>query len=257
MIDVFPSRTVALDLFGWQIHWYGLLYIAAFLVAWWLLPRLQRYRDLSFTSEDWSRLLSWGVGGVIVGGRLGYVLIYTPASYLVQPWRIFAVWEGGMSSHGGLVGVTLALLWVLRRRSWRDIAAVADLVVVPAAIGLALGRIGNFINMELYGTPTLLPWGIAIPGVPELRHPTQLYAVVKNLLIAGACFLHLRSVHARPGRTVALFLMLYGVLRFLLEFLREQPYGVWDAGFMVLTPGQALTVPVLVAGVLLWRVCRR
>ncbi len=253
MIDLFPSRAVALDLFGWQVHWYGLLYLAAFLLAWFLVPRLQHFRSLQLSSDEWSRMLSWAVVGVIVGGRIGYVLFYAAAYYIAHPLQIVAVWQGGMSSHGGMIGVAVAIGWALRHRSRRDMLAIADILVIPAAIGLAFGRIGNFINLEVYGTVTTLPWGIAIPDVEGLRHPTQLYAVVKDVLIASVCFLHVRHASSRPGRTLALFLMLYGVLRFLIEFLREQPYGVWEVGFVTLTPGQLLTLPLIVIGVWIWR----
>lgn len=247
MIDLFPSREVAFAIGGFPVHWYGLLYFFAFLAAWWLLPRLQRLRDLHLTGDDWSAMLSWAVAGVIIGGRLGYVLFYDPRYYLENPADIIAVWKGGMSSHGGFIGVTLALLWALRDR--RDqLLRIADVIVVPVAIGLAFGRIGNYINQELYGTVTSLPWGIEVPGAEGLRHPTQIYAVCKNLFIAAACFLYLRRRPYRAGRTLALFLMLYGVLRFLVEFVRQQPAG-FDGP---LSEGQILTVPVLVAGVILW-----
>ncbi len=252
MIELFPSRAVALSLFGWQIHWYGLLYLAAFLVAWWLLPRLQRFRALQVSADEWSRLLAAGVLGVLIGGRLGYVLLYAPGYYLAHPVEILAVWRGGMSSHGGMIGVAVALWWALRHRTMEDRWAVADSIVIPAAIGLAFGRIGNFINLEVYGTVTTLPWGIAIPGVEGLRHPTQLYAVAKDLLIASVCFLHVRHPGSLPGRTFALFLIMYGVLRFLLEFLRDQPYGVLAFGFFTLTPGQVLTIPVFLIGAGVW-----
>lgn len=247
MIDLFPSREVAFVLAGFPVHWYGLLYFAGFLIAWFLLPRLQRLRGLHLTGDDWSSLLSWGVVGVIVGGRLGYVLFYDPRYFLAHPADIVAVWKGGMSSHGGFIGVTLALLWALRARRGQ-LLRIADVVVVPVAIGLALGRFGNFINQELYGTVTSLPWGIEIPGVEGARHPTQLYAVAKNLFIALSCFLFLRRSFYRPGRVFALFLLLYGVLRFLIEFVRDQGPAFQGP----LSEGQVLTIPVFLAGVLLW-----
>lgn len=253
MIDFFPSRPVFVDLFGWEIHWYGLLYFAAFIVAWFLLPRLQRLRDLHYTADDWSGLLSWAVVGVIVGGRLGFVFFYEPAYFLAHPLEIIAVWRGGMASHGGFIGVTVALLIALRHKPSSDWLKIADIVVVPAAIGLSFGRIGNFINQEVYGTVTSLPWGISVPGEEELRHPAQMYAVLKDLFIALICFLYLYRRPYRPGRALALFLMLYGVLRFLVEFVREQPQGylvIW--GDILLSRGQLLTVPLFLAGVLLW-----
>lgn len=247
MIQLFPSRQVALELFGFGIHWYGLLYFAAFVIAWFLLPRLQKYRGLQYSSEDWSNILSWAVVGVIVGGRLGYVLFYNPVYFLQHPLEIFAVWQGGMSSHGGFIGVALALAWIMRTRI-TDLLLVADVIVVPIAIGLALGRIGNFINQELYGTVTSVPWAIAIPGVEGLRHPTQIYAVIKDLFIAGVCFWYLQRKPVIPGRTLALFLMLYSVLRFIVEFFRDQ-HGIYYGLF---SEGQILTIPLMAVGVALW-----
>jgi phosphatidylglycerol:prolipoprotein diacylglycerol transferase len=248
---------VAIELFGFGIHWYGLLYLCGFLLAWWMLPRLQGLRALALTRDDWATILTAGVVGVLVGGRLGYVLFYAPGHYFLHPLEVFAVWNGGMASHGGFLGVTLALLWVLRHRTVDQVLAIGDLVVVPVAIGLALGRFGNFINQELYGTVTTLPWGMSIPGVVGLRHPTQIYAVIKDLFIAGVCFVHLRATSqvsnrkTVPGQTAALFLMLYGVLRFLLEFLRAQESAPIDLG-IAFSRGQLLTLPVFIAGVLLW-----
>lgn len=248
MIDFFPSRVIAVEILGFNVHWYGLLYFAGFVIAWVLLPRLQRERELSLSSDEWSRLISWIVVGVIVGGRLGYVLFYDPWYYLSNPLEIFAVWKGGMASHGGFIGVTLAMLWALRKNK-HQIFAIADVLVIPVAIGLALGRVGNFINQELYGTVTTLPWGITIPSEETLRHPTQIYAVIKDLFIALVCYLHLKRRPFIAGRTLALFLMLYGVLRFLVEFVRDQQ-GVYVWG--VLSEGQLLTIPVFIAGVILW-----
>lgn len=251
MISLFPSRTVVLELFGFPIRWYGLLYLVGFLLAWWLLPRLQRHRGIALTREEWERILGFSVLGVVLGGRLGFVLFYEPMYFLAHPARIFAVWEGGMASHGGFIGVAVALFFALRRTPI-NFLAFADLVVIPAALGLAVGRIGNLINQELYGTMTMLPWGVAIPGVEGLRHPTQLYDALYNVLIAGACFLHLMRLRPVPGRTCALFLMLYAAFRFLIEFLRAQEYAPLDLGIVVLTRGQALTVPVFLVGVFLW-----
>lgn len=257
MIAVFPSRAVALDLWGFSIHWYGLLYLAAFVVAWVLLPRLQRLRGLALSSDEWSTLLSAGVLGVIVGGRLGFVLFYEPAYYLAHPLSILQVWNGGMSSHGGFLGVAVALLLALRRRPADDLLRLADVIAVPAALGLLLGRLGNFINLELYGTVTALPWGMAIPGIEGLRHPTQLYAMGKDAAIALLCLWHLRAVRARPGETFALFLVLYGVLRAFVEHFREQQYAGLHLGEWMLTRGQLLTLPIVAAGVLLWLWVRR
>lgn len=252
MLELLPSRTVAVELFGFPVHWYGLLYFIAFLLAYALLPRLQKYRGLSLSANDWSQILSWAVIGVIVGGRLGYVVLYEPLHYFSNPWEIPAVWLGGMSSHGGFVGVSLAL-WHIVRKKRIDPLSFADTVVVPIALGLMLGRIGNFINQELYGSVTTLPWGIVIPGVEGLRHPTQLYAAAKDLAIALICFLHLSTAPRVKGQTFSLFLILYGVLRFLLEYVRVPSHAPFDLGFLILTRGQLYTLPIILVGIILFR----
>lgn len=259
MIDVFPSRTVAVQLGGLAIHWYGILYVVAFGVGYLLVQRLQRYRAIDLSSEQWSSLLSWVVLGVILGGRLGYVFLYEPVYFVQHPLEIFAVWKGGMSSHGGFIGVMAALLWV----SWRSsipFLALMDTIAVPAALGLALGRVGNFINLELYGTATDVPWGMEFPGAQGVRHPTQLYALLKNLFIAAACMsaLHWTKGERWNGIVIALFAVFYSVLRFALEYVRVPTHqGIAIAG-IEFTRGQVFTMPLLAAGVvlLLWIVGR-
>jgi len=252
MIDIFPSRTVALEVLGFQIHWYGLMYLFAFLLAFWMLPKLQKYRGLKLSREDWSSLLAWGVVGVIVGGRLGFVLFYEPEFFLRYPLEIIQVWHGGMSSHGGFVGVALVLLFVCRKKNINPLS-LFDLIVIPTAIGLALGRVGNFINGELYGTITSVPWAMSFEEVEGLRHPTQLYAVLKDLFIALICFQYLKKAKTMiPGRTLALFLILYGVARYIIEYFRDQPYGLVDLGVVMLSRGQLLTIPIIIFGLFIW-----
>ncbi len=257
MFELFPSRAIALQIFGFGIHWYGLLYLLSFVVAIVLLPRLQTYRRLDLTRDQWLTIVSYCVLGVIVGGRLGYVFFYEPQYFVAHPLEIFAVWQGGMSFHGGFLGVVLAL-WYSCKKLHMHPMVLADVVVVPAALGLAFGRVGNFINQELYGTVTALPWAISVPGVDGLRHPTQIYAVLKDLTIALACYLYMRHARPiRPGRSFALFLMLYGIGRTLVEFLREQQYPLTELGPVALTRGQTLSIPLFIAGVILWCVLRR
>lgn len=253
MISLFPSRTVAIDLFGFAVHWYGIMYLCGFLLGYYLVVRLQKYRDITLSREEWANILSWCIIGVLVGGRLGYVLLYEPAYFLSNPIEILAVWKGGMASHGGFIGVSAALLFVLHRRGY-PILKIADIVVIPVAIGLALGRVGNFINQELYGTITDVPWAMRFAGADGLRHPTQLYAIGKNLLIASACYWYLThtTISYKRGRACALFLMLYGCLRYIVEYFREQEYYLLDIGFMELSRGQLLSLPIVIAGILLW-----
>ncbi|MBI3336034.1 prolipoprotein diacylglyceryl transferase [Candidatus Peregrinibacteria bacterium] len=254
MITFFSSRTVALTFLGFPVHWYGLLYLAGFLLGFWMVQKLQKYRSLTLSRDEWGNILSAAVIGVILGGRLGFVFFYQPTYFLENPHKIFALWEGGMSSHGGFIGVTAALLVALRHQR-ANILRIADIIVIPVAIGLALGRFGNFINMELYGTVTDLQWGIAIPGVEGLRHPTFFYAMGKDMFIALLCFLHLRATSVATdvaGRTCSLFLILYGILRFLIEYVRVQEYSLIDTGVLLLSRGQLLTFGILLAGVWLW-----
>lgn len=252
VITLFPSRAVAVSLFGFGIHWYGILYIVAFLIAYLLLPRLQGERRLTLSRDDWSAVLTAGILGVLIGGRLGFVLLYHPVYFALHPLEIFAVWNGGMSSHGGFLGVGIAFLYSSRTHRI-PLLALLDLAVIPAAIGLALGRVGNFINLELYGTVTTLPWGIQIAGVEGLRHPAQLYAVAKDLFIAAVCLWHLRRTRdLPPGGTFAVFLMLYGFLRFLVEFVRVPDSPLAAFGLITLTQGQLYSVPLVIVGILLW-----
>ncbi|MFA6523036.1 MAG: prolipoprotein diacylglyceryl transferase [Candidatus Peribacteraceae bacterium] len=222
------------------------MYILAFVIAVVLLPRLQHFRGLMLSRDRWMEIISWGVVGVLIGGRLGFVLFYEPAYFFANPLKVFAVWEGGMSSHGGFIGLTLALLFALRREG-RSLWKIADIVTVPGSLGLAFGRFGNFINQELYGTVTSLPWGISFPGASGFRHPVQLYELMIDLVIALVCLLSLRRSKT-DGRTLAFFLMLYSVARFLLEFVRAQQYPI----FMMLTRGQMLTIPLFLAGLCVW-----
>ena len=250
MISLFPSRTVFLSIGDFSIHWYGIMYLCAFTIAFFVVQRLQRYRNIDLSSDDWASILSAVIIGVLAGGRLGYVLFYEPAYFLQNPLEIFAVWRGGMSSHGGFIGVALAGFFAVRKYniSFWDLA---DILAVPIAIGLACGRLGNFINLELYGVQTTLPWGISIPGLVGQYHPTQLYAVAKDLFIAGVCLWHLRKMHEHAGLTFGLFLVLYGALRFSLEYIRVQQYPDFDLGLLSLTRGQLLTLPIFLIGIIM------
>ncbi len=251
-MNFFPTRQISLQIGPLAVHWYGLMYLIAFLAAWFLIPRLAKYRGLSLSKEQQSSLLTYAILGTLIGGRLGYTAFYGAEYFGDHPWEIFAVWKGGMSFHGGLVGVGIAL-FLFAKRETLDFWKILDVAIIPATLGLAFGRFGNFINEELYGPVTDLPWGMAIPGVEGLRHPTPLYAMVKDLLIASMCFLHLRR-NAIPGATTALFLILYGILRFSIEFVRVETASGLDLGLLYLTRGQLLSIPVLLlGGWILWK----
>lgn len=245
---------IALQLGPIAIRWYGLTYLAAFA----LFLGLGRWRarmrpELGWSGRDLDDLLFYGVLGVVLGGRLGYVLFYKADYYLYHPLEIFAVWQGGMSFHGGFIGV-LAAMWLFSRKCGKPWLAVTDFIAPLVPLGLAAGRIGNFINGELWGRVTGLPWGMVFPqaGDGMARHPSQLYQFALEGL-ALFCVLWWFSRRSRPqGAVSALFLMGYGVFRFLAEFAREPDdfLGLLAGG---LSMGQWLSLPMLAAGVLMWR----
>ena len=248
---------VAIALGPLQIHWYGLTYLASFAACFWLARvRAQRapFVQAGWTVRDVEDLLFWVVVGVIVGGRLGYVLFYKPGYYAAHPFEIFAVWKGGMSFHGGLLGVIAAYLLYAWRRG-RPALEVADLAAPVIPVGLALGRLGNFINGELWGRAAdpSLPWAMVFPQSGSLvpRHPSQLYQfALEGVLLFVLLWWYARR--PRPlGRVSAAFLMGYGVLRFVAEFFRE-PDSFLGLLALNLTMGQWLCLPMIAAGAWLW-----
>jgi len=230
-----------------QLRWYGLMYMLSFIIGYFVLRRLARLRMRDITGDDLYDLLFYLIIGVMVGGRLGYVIFYDLGSYIRDPLSIAAIWQGGMSFHGGLVGVILATLLLTRKKAW-NFWEIADLVCVAVPIGLGLGRIGNFINGELFGRPTNLPWGMIFPAGGEMpRHPSQLYeAILEGLVL----FLILRWLYRKnlyPGTVFWALLAFYGLFRFLVEFVREPDVQIGlDLG--PFTRGQLLTLPMLVFG---------
>lgn len=252
MVALFPQREIFLNVAGIDLYWYGLMYVVAFALAWLLVPRLAAYRHLVITTEKWHSIVLAGFAGVLIGGRIGYAVLYEPAYYWQYPLKIFALSEGGMAFHGGLLGAGVAV-WIMSHRYRLSALAVLDIVVIPVAIGLSLGRIGNFINQELFGTVTALPWGISVPGVPGLRHPVQLYAALKDVGVAALCsWYFFRSRQYVTGRTSALFLIGYGTLRFLIGFFREIDGFSVVVGPLALGEGQVLTIPLILLGAWLW-----
>lgn len=248
---------VAFKLWKLQVHWYGLMYLVAFGLFYWLANL--RARKPWFAQRGWTRrdvedLLFFGVIGVVLGGRLGYVLFYKPAYYLSHPLEVFAVWQGGMSFHGGLLGVLAALALFGRRRRW-PFFDVADLVAPCVPTGLAAGRLGNFINGELWGRPAdpSLPWAMVFPqsGTPEPRHPSELYEFgLEGLALFALLWWFGRKPRPR-GQVSALFLVGYGLARFIAEYFRE-PDAFLGLRWLNLSQGQWLCVPMVAAGLGLW-----
>ncbi|MDD9921446.1 MAG: prolipoprotein diacylglyceryl transferase [Boseongicola sp.] len=267
------------------IHWYALAYIAGVLIGFWIIsralkrPKLWPNDTIPMSRENLDDLVTWLIIGIILGGRMGYVLFYEPAHFLENPGDIIRVWEGGMAFHGGFLGVVVAGLVFCWRRGL-PIAQVADALAIATPPGLLLGRIANFVNAELWGRPTDVPWGVIFPGqraqdcpgVEGLcaRHPSQLYEAGLEGLLLGIVLLVLafgRGWLKRPGAITGLFLAGYGAARFFVEFFRvadeqfispENPFGrVLFLGDFGLSMGQLLSVPMIAIGVIFVVVARR
>ena len=237
------------------VRWYGLMYLAGFAIGWWLgLKRISRNQS-PITRQQLDDLLFLIVLGVILGGRLGYVLFYKPGYYAAHPAEIIAIWQGGMSFHGGLLGVMIAMVYAARRHHI-DWLRLMDFIAPLIPPGIAAGRLGNFINAELPGRVTDVPWAMLFPGVEGARHPSQLY----QFALEGVTlffFLWWFSSKPRPrGQVSAMFLIGYGVLRFIAEFAREPDsfIGYLALGF---TMGQWLCLAMVAGGIALYAWSRR
>ena len=249
---------VALSLGPVSIHWYGLTYLAAFGLFLFLGSRRVRQAHvaaLGWTRRDVEDLLFFGVLGVVIGGRLGYALFYKPGQYLANPLDLLMVWKGGMSFHGGMLGVVVAMVLYARSRG-RQWLAVTDLIAPCVPTGLASGRIGNFINGELWGRAAdpSLPWAMVFPqsGSNLPRHPSQLYQfLLEGLLLFVVLWLYARKPRGL-GQVSGVFLIGYGLLRFTAEYFRE-PDSFLGLLALNLSMGQWLCVPMVLAGVLMWR----
>jgi phosphatidylglycerol:prolipoprotein diacylglycerol transferase len=276
--DISPNL-FEIEVFGWTfaLRWYALAYIAGILFAWWIILRAIRTPQLwagepPLTSEQVERFFTWAVVGVILGGRLGYVLFYDLSTYIADPSQIIRIDKGGMAFHGGFAGVVIAGLWFCRRERI-PILSMGDLLAMAAPVGLMLGRLANFVNAELWGRPTDLPWGVIFPGAAAqncqgvllicARHPSQLYQAALEGLLLAVVLIWLafrRGWLKHPGALTGLFLVGYGIARFLVEFVRQpdaqfisegNPIGLalhW--GGWGLTMGQLLSLPMIAAG--LW-----
>ena len=240
------------------IRWYALAYIVSLVLGWRIMRRLVARTPAVATAEQTDDFLTWATLGVVLGGRLGYVLFYQPGRFLTDPLEILAVWQGGMSFHGGCVGVVLALLLFCRRQRI-PLLGFADRLAVVVPLGLGLGRVANFINGELWGRPApeALPWAMVFPAAgPVPRHPSQLYqALMEGLVLFLVMWVLARrdAVRARFGLLTGVFLMGYAVARVIGEFFR-QPDAFLGFLFAGATMGQLLSLPMLLAGAwLAWR----
>ncbi len=230
------------------VRWYGLMYLAGFGAAWWLGTRRISRGAAPVSRAQFDDMIFYALVGVILGGRLGYVLFYKPAEYLAQPLKVLAIWEGGMSFHGGLLGVMLAMALVARRHRI-DYLRLMDFVAPLCPLGLAAGRLANFINGELWGRVTDLPWGMVFRGAgPQARHPSQLYQFALEGLALFALLWWFSSSPRPRGQISGLFLLGYGGFRFIAEFGRE-PDAFLGLLALGLSMGQWLCLPMIAGGI--------
>jgi len=258
--DSLGLSPVALDLHYVQIRWYSLAYIAGIILAWWYVTRLLRQPGAPMASRHVDDLVFYATLGILLGGRLGYVLFYQLDHYLKNPAEIFKLWNGGMSFHGGAIGVSLAIIY-LARKNRLNLLRVADYIACATPIGLFLGRIANFVNGELWGRVTDVPWAMIFPddktGLP--RHPSQLYeAGLEGIgLFLLLAFLFWRTdARYQPGKLTGAFLLGYGVIRVALENVRAPDV---DLGFIYgpITMGQILSAPMIIGGIYLIATAKR
>lgn len=285
--DWLSPNIVSFSAFGMEfaLRWYAMAYIVGILVGWRIVlaaaKRATLWRDNTspMTPEQIENLLTWIVLGVILGGRLGYVLFYKPGYYLAHPLEIPAVWQGGMAFHGGFLGVVVAITLFCRRNNVR-LSAVADSVALAVPVGLLLGRTANFINAELWGRQTDMPWGVIFPGTAAqdcgtlvtlcARHPSQLYEAFLEglvLLIVLSWLAFRRGALKMPWLISGVFFAGYGLGRFVVEFVRQpdaqfvsdgNPLGLaWQVGGYGLTMGQMLSLPMIIVGVAVVIAARR
>ncbi|UWQ15092.1 prolipoprotein diacylglyceryl transferase [Aliiroseovarius sp. M344] len=272
--------SVEIGTFTFALRWYALGYLAGIAIGWWIIARAiskpQLWRgDVPMTRTQLEDLATWAIVGIVLGGRLGYVLFYDPAHFLANPLDIPKVWTGGMSFHGGFLGI-VAITWLFARKHGIAVAKLADLMAIAAPIGIGLVRVTNFINAELWGRPTDAPWGVIFPGEAAqscpgwdaalgacARHPSQLYEAILEGLVLAVVLLTLAFRQGwlkRPGMLTGAFFLGYGLSRFIVEFFRQadmqfitpdNPWGhVIRAGEFGLTMGQTLTLPMIAVGIL-------
>ncbi len=231
-----------------SVHWYGILMAAAFLCGYLILKKLVKERNIAIDVDNY---LMYMIIGILGGARIGEIIFYEPLYYLASPLKIFAVWEGGLASHGGMLGGIVAH-WLFCRKNKIHFYELADVAVIPIALGAMFVRLGNFVNAEIIGRVTSVPWAVKFPGADGFRHPSQLYEAAKNLLLFCVLW-NLRHFKLPRGFLFWSFLGMYGVLRFFVEFFKD--FELFSFG---LTMGQLLSIPfIVVSAWMMWKVWRK
>ena len=243
---------IAVDLGFISIHWYGISYVVGVLVAWILLRRRALNSQLFLDNEQIADLVFYAMLGIIIGGRLGSIVFYNFSYYLDHPLEIFFIHKGGMSFHGGLIGV-IFFVWFYSRKKNISFFKVTDFIAPVIPVGLGCGRIGNFINGELWGSPSSLPWAMIFPNPAAggiARHPSQLYEAFFEGLVLFIILWWFSRIPRPIKATSGLFLIFYGVFRFLVEFVRVPDQHIGYIAFNWLTMGQLLTIPMIMLGII-------
>ncbi len=243
---------IAVDLGFISIHWYGISYVVGVLVAWILLRRRALNSQLFLDNEQIADLVFYAMLGIIIGGRLGSIVFYNFSYYLDHPLEIFFIHKGGMSFHGGLIGV-IFFVWFYSRKKNISFFKVTDFIAPVIPVGLGCGRIGNFINGELWGSPSSLPWAMIFPDPAAggiARHPSQLYEAFFEGLVLFIILWWFSRIPRPIKATSGLFLIFYGVFRFLVEFVRVPDQHIGYIAFNWLTMGQLLTIPMIMLGII-------
>ena len=251
--DSLGLHPVALDLGFFQLRWYSLAYLAGIVIGWWYLLKLLDRPGAPMARRHADDMVFYATLGILLGGRLGYVLFYRPGFYIENPAEILQLWDGGMSFHGGVIGVSLGILYMARKHGLNWLR-IHDYVACCVPFGLFFGRIANFVNGELWGRPTDVPWAVIFPTGGEVpRHPSQLYeAGLEGLLLGLILWFLFWKTDARyqPGKLVGAFILVYGLSRFLVELVRQPDQGLENLSWG-LTMGQTLTVPMILGGIYL------
>jgi phosphatidylglycerol:prolipoprotein diacylglycerol transferase len=236
---------VLLSIGPFEIRYYGLFYVIGFTIAYFLISHLAKKKEISLNKDDIADLLLYTMIGLILGARFFHVFVYNPSYYLANPSEIIAVWNGGLSFHGGLIGAVIAGAYFCKKKRV-NFYELADIAVIPVALGLALGRIANFINGELYGRITDVPWAVKFPDAEGFRHPSQIYESFKNLLIFFTLWT-IKDKKLPKGFMFWLFIVMYSILRFIMEFFRQPTEYGFIIGF--LTMGQLLSIIMFLIGI--------